>query len=70
MEDLEKENELYERISNLELAKYALEDENEMLKIEIEHLKEEISHLKEDIEYNYRPIPISEQVGIYDKDFI
>jgi len=64
------EDELYERIHNLELSKYALEDENEMLKEEIEYLKEEIEHIIQDREDNYRPIPISEQVGVYDKDFI
>ncbi|MCI9434742.1 MAG: hypothetical protein HFI86_05690 [Bacilli bacterium] len=35
-----------------------------------EHLKEEIKSLKQNIEDNYRPIPISEQVGISDRDFI
>lgn len=33
-------------------------------------LQEELEHLKQDIEDNYKPIPISEQVGIDDKDFI
>lgn len=37
---------------------------------DILELKEEISRLKQDIEDNYRPIPISEQVGISDRDFI
>lgn len=35
-----------------------------------EHLKEEIKDLKQDIEDNYRPIPVAEQVGISDRDFI
>lgn len=38
--------------------------------IDILELKEEISRLKQDIEDNYKPISISEQVGISDKDFI
>lgn len=33
-------------------------------------LQEELEHLKQDIEDNYKPISISEQVGIDDKDFI
>lgn len=33
-------------------------------------LQEELEHLKQDIEDNYKPIPISEQIGIDDKDFI
>lgn len=35
-----------------------------------EQLEQEIRDLKQDIEDNYRPIPISEQVGISDRDFI
>lgn len=35
-----------------------------------EHLEEELRDLKQDLEDNYRPIPISEQVGISDRDFI
>lgn len=35
-----------------------------------ENLEEEIKSLKQDIEDNYRPIPIAEQVGISDRDFI
>jgi len=35
-----------------------------------EHLEEEIKNLKQDMEDNYRPIPIAEQVGISDRDFI
>lgn len=70
MEDLEKENELYERIHNLEMEKYELEDENEELKLEIEQLKQDLLHLRQDIEDNYKRIPISEQVDVYNKDFI
>ena len=37
---------------------------------EYEHLKEELEDLKQNIEDNYRPIPVSEQIGISDRDFI
>ena len=37
---------------------------------DILELTEEISRLKQDIEDNYRPIPVAEQVGISDRDFI
>jgi peptidoglycan hydrolase CwlO-like protein len=37
---------------------------------DILELKKEMSRLREDIEDNYRPVPISEQVGISDRDFI
>lgn len=51
-----------------------LEDETvsmiEELVNEIEHLKEELKDLEQNIEDNYRPIPVSEQVGISDRDFI
>lgn len=33
-------------------------------------LKEEYERLKQDLEDNYRPIPVAEQVGISDRDFI
>lgn len=56
-------NELYQRI-------FDLESERDELKAEIEHLEEEIKNLIQDRDENYRPIPISEQVGISDYDFI
>ena len=37
---------------------------------EIEQLEEKIRNMEQDIQDNYRPIPVSEQVGISDKDFI
>ena len=37
---------------------------------EIDRLEEKYSDLGQDLEDNYRPIPVSEQVGISDKDFI
>lgn len=42
----------------------------EDLDSEVERLKEKYEDLEKDLEDNYRPIPISEQVGISDKDFI
>lgn len=56
-------NELYQRI-------FDLESERDELKAEIEHLEEEIKNLIQDRDENYRPIPIGEQVGISDYDFI
>lgn len=35
-----------------------------------EYLKEEFEEFKRDVEDNYRLIPVSEQVGITDNDFI
>lgn len=37
---------------------------------EIDRLEEKYSDLEQDLEDNYRPIPVSEQVGISDKNFI
>lgn len=36
----------------------------------IDNLQEEIKDIEEDRDENYKPIPVSEQVGISDKDFI
>ena len=33
-------------------------------------LEEELENNKQDLEDNYRPIPVAEQVGISDRDFI
>ena len=35
-----------------------------------EELQEELERLEEDLRENHRPIPVSEQVGISDSDFI
>lgn len=42
----------------------------EELDDEIDYLKEAYQRLEEDIRDNYRPISVSEQVGISDRDFI
>lgn len=49
---------------------YKLESQIEDLTADKEHLEEELKDLRQDLEDNYRPIPISEQVGISDRDFI
>ena len=33
-------------------------------------LEEKLENTKQDLEDNYRPVPISEQVGISDRDFM
>lgn len=40
------------------------------LTYEIDRLQEEIEDMEQDIQDNYKPIPVAEQVGISDKDFI
>lgn len=37
---------------------------------EYEHLQDKYDDLEQQIEENYRPIPVAEQYGISDKDFI
>lgn len=37
---------------------------------EVDYLKEKIEDMEQDIQDNYKPIPVSEQVGISDSDFI
>lgn len=70
MEDKELENELYETIRDLRQRIYELEDKNEELKWEKEQLQDRIDYLLQDRRDNYKRISISEQVGVYDKDFI
>ena len=42
----------------------------EDLVTEIELLEEKVEDLKEDMEQNYKPISVSEQYGISNKDFV
>ena len=42
----------------------------EELDDEVEYIKEAYERLEEDVKENYRPIPVSEQYGISDRDFI
>lgn len=45
-------------------------DKCEDLKDELEHTIEEFEDFKRDVEDNYKPIPVSEQLDISDRDFI
>lgn len=36
----------------------------------LNHLSKEIKDIEQDRDDNYKPIPVSEQVGISDKDFL
>jgi peptidoglycan hydrolase CwlO-like protein len=47
-----------------------LKGKNEELEFENKELEDKIKELEEDIQENYRPVPVAEQVGISDKDFI
>lgn len=42
----------------------------EELEREVEHKEEELEDIRQDVETNFRRIPIGEQVGITDKDFL
>ena len=48
----------------------SLENQIEELNVDKKHLEEELKNIKQDLEDNYRPIPIAEQVGISDRDFM
>lgn len=47
-----------------------LESERNELEEKYEELKDKYESLQEDLEENYRPIPVAEQYGVSDKDFI
>lgn len=53
-----------------------IEEKDELISIiedligEVNHLQEEYDDLERDLEDNYRPIPLSEQYCVYDRDFI
>lgn len=47
-----------------------LRSDKEELEYEIEILKEKIEIIERDRDENYRPIPMSEQLDISDRDFI
>lgn len=47
-------------------ASYIIDD----LVSQIEKKQEELDSLNQEIEENYKPIPVAEQYGISDKDFI
>ena len=48
----------------------AINDIIEDLLLEIDRLQEKYEDLEQDIEENYKPIPVSEQYGISDRDFL
>ena len=69
--DVRKENEWIRKYFNADFVSIeqllaTIED----LDSEIENLKEKYDDLLEDLRDNYRPIPYSEQVCVYDRDFI
>lgn len=71
---------LYKKIQKITITDYeaegdfipsdSIEPMLEDLLIEIDRLEEKIEDMKRDIEDNYRPIPVAEQYGISDRDFI
>ena len=77
---LEIDKELKTKIENITGVDYEFKDnflpsENivsifEDLIYEIDRLEEKYEDLEKNLEENYRPIPVSEQYGISDRDFI
>ncbi len=66
-----KLSEIDQRLTGFKAISFnQLIDEYEDLKIELQELKDEYEDLKQDLEENYRPIPVSEQYGVSDKDFV
>lgn len=77
---LKIDEDLYKKISDITCTDYEkigdfmpadsivpmLED----LLVEIDHQKEKYEDLERNLSDNYRPIPVSEQVGYNEKDFI
>ena len=74
------ELEIIKRVAKITLTDYEVKNdfipvENLLVAIkdlllEIDRLEEEKEDFEQQVEDNYRPIPISEQVGISDRDFI
>lgn len=54
----------------LEYEVECLKSDKEELEYEVEILKEKIEIIERDRDDNYRPIPISEQLDISDRDFL
>lgn len=64
-----------EKIVDYEIEPMSLEEDDvigilEDLVGKYRTLEEELQNTKQDLEDNYRPVPISEQVGISDRDFM
>lgn len=76
----EKELKIFKEIEEKTITNYEIENnllplENVMgivedLLSEINSLNEKLEDLENDIRENYRPIPVAEQYGISDEDFI
>lgn len=64
------EEELYDRIFDLEKQILKLEEENEDLREENNQLKELIEDIEQDRDDNYKPIPKNVQYDVYDNMFI
>ena len=62
---------IYRRVINYWRNKCQnLESDKEELEYHIEVLEEKIKKIEDDRDENYRPIPMSEQLDISDRDFI
>ena len=64
-----------EKIVNYEIEPFEMTEDDVIRLLEelvgkYQILKKEFEDYKQDVEDNYRPIPIAEQVGISDRDFI
>lgn len=64
-----------EKIVNYEIEPFEMTEDDVISLLEdlvgkYQILKKEFEDYKQDIEDNYRPIPIAEQVGVSDRDFI
>lgn len=76
----EKELKIFKEIEEKTITNYEIENnllplENVMgivedLLSEINSLNEKLEDLENDVRENYRPIPVAEQYGISDEDFI
>ena len=76
----EKELKIFKEIEEKKITNYEIENnllplENVMgivedLLSEINSLGEKLEDLENDVRENYRPIPVAEQYGISDEDFI
>lgn len=64
-----------EKIVNYEIETFEFAEDDVIRLLEdlvgkYQILKKEFEDYKQDVEDNYRPIPVAEQVGISDRDFI
>ncbi len=64
-----------EKIVGYKIEPFEMEEDDvisllEDLVYEYESLKDELDYVVSDRDDNYRPIPISEQIGISDRDFM